>query len=397
MADPTHPDRRPASLRPSRVERLAGTGALALAAALIALAIPRETLAQHLRPWTPPFADSLQSWVAEAKARFQTNEGDSVGGANYRAYDLVGGAGRQLLRSLGRAGMTQAHVVAATLDSMGLDTEIALDPERPEFALLLVHNPFRRTASSVGYLYWFRDRELREQGIVFVSARHPQMKVWWYGAEEYPYAAGIVTENPVEGGMFDLVYLRLSYSGQFWALMQFPGHSPDLGGPGSAIWADLNHDGRPEVVTWSTTLTDSTFESCGDCPGLLTERTFAERELGFEPLESRLVPGPWATFTLFIRLLRDGNRTAAARLLADPARIPSVVSLGWGARRGRGTWKVEYAEPGQGWPRWLAMRFAGPNGPVRYIVHFTLKDGRWLIQDWVVPKPAPVRAGSSTG
>jgi hypothetical protein len=371
-------------------------GRTVVLAALAACVLPHAARAQHvIRPWTPPNADSLTAWAAEAKVRFQSNTGDSVGGANYRAYDLVGGMGRHLFRSLGRSGMLQAHVVAATLDSMGLDTEVATDPDRPEFVLLLVHNPYRRTTSSVGYLYWFRERDLREQGIVFESARRPQLRVWWYGAEEYPYASGIVTEDPREGGMFDLVYLRLSYSGSFWALLQFPGHSPDLGGPGTAAWADLNHDGRPEIVTWSTVNPDSTFEPCEDCPKLLTERSFVERELGFELLESRLVPSPYATFTLFIRMLRDGNRAAAARLLADPARIEAALSLGWGVRRGRGVWKTEYAEPGQGWPRWLAMRFAGPKGPVRYIVHFTLKDGRWLIQDWVVPKAAPSRAGSS--
>lgn len=334
-------------------------------------------------------------WAAEAATRFQTNTGDSVGGSNYRAYDLVGRMGRRMLASLGRGRMSQASAVEAALDSMGMDTELAVDPELPEFALLLVHNPHRRTASSVGYLYWFRGNDLREQGIVFVGARSPKLRAWWSGEEEYPYSAGIVTEDLAAGGMFDLVFLRLSRSGAFWALIQYAGHGPDLGGPGVAEWVDVNRDGRPEIVTWSRTNPDSTFDPCSDCPRLLTERSFVERELGFEVLESRLVPSPYATFTLFIRLLREGNRTAAARLLADPARIDAALSLGWGTRRGRGVWKTEYVEPGQGWPRWLAMRFDGPKGPVRYIVHFTLKEGRWLIQDWVVPKPAAPRVGSS--
>ena len=37
------------------------------------------------------------------------------------------------------------------------------------------------------------------------------------------------------------------------------------------------------------------------------------------------------------------------------------------------------------WPRWLALEFKGPKGPIKYIVHFEFLEGRWLIRDWVTP------------
>src|SRR5881397_1635731 len=44
--------------------------------------------------------DSLAAWATEARSHFHSNAGDSVGGTNYRAYELVGQMSRRLLRSL---------------------------------------------------------------------------------------------------------------------------------------------------------------------------------------------------------------------------------------------------------------------------------------------------------
>ena len=94
------------------------------------------------RPWTPPGTDSLVIMTAEAKVRFQANRGDSIGGANYRAYELAGLAARRMLRAIGRNNMGQARAVEAVLDSLGLDTDIVLDSEIPIFAFLMVRNPY---------------------------------------------------------------------------------------------------------------------------------------------------------------------------------------------------------------------------------------------------------------
>jgi hypothetical protein len=273
---------------------------------------------------------------------------------------------------------------------------MCLDPKQPQFALMMVRNPFHPSAAAVGFLYWFRDRELRQQGVVFHGSRSPRARVWWTARSEAPYEWGIVTTDPARDGRLELLLLRLNETATFWVLVQYEDQGPDLGGPGEAVWAEIDREGAPELIVWTHAQAESTFEECTDCPHLVREQIFVDRAPGFELFDGRLVPSPYAAFTLFIRLLQHGERAAAARLLEQPARIEQAVAAGW-ARRGRGTWSVEYGEEGETWPRWLALRFKGPNGPVHYIVHFTLRDGRWLIADWVVPRRPATGSGSSPG
>src|SRR5438093_388045 len=142
------------------------TAAWVVAAGLLAAALcASPARAQLVKPWVPPSADSVLAWSAEARARFRENLGDSVGGTNYDAYERVGRIGRLLLHSLGRANLIQAQAIEAVIDSLGLDTEVATDPRSPEFVLLMVHNPFRAKADAVGWLFWFRQSDLRVQGI----------------------------------------------------------------------------------------------------------------------------------------------------------------------------------------------------------------------------------------
>ena len=379
-------------VRPCRqVPPAHGPWAWAVAAAFVVLAHSPARAAPGIRPWVPPNADSMRAVASEARVRFRANTGDSVGGANYRGYDLVGSMGRRLLQSLGRDGMIQAHAVEALLDSLGLDTEVALDPTQPHFALLMVRNPFRMTAAAVGFLYWYRDRDLRQQGIVFHGTRRPRMRVWWTARSENPYECGVVSESLADGGRQNLLLLRLNGTATFWMLIQYEGSGPDLGS-GEAQWVEINQSGSPELVVWTRAEADSTFEECASCPHLVHERIYVERDQGYELFDTRLVPSPYAAFTLFIRLLQHQNRGAASRLLDKPSRVADAVAEGWG-RRGRSVWSVEYAEEAQAWPRWFEARFRGPQGIVHYIVRFVFRDGRWLIGDWVIPRPASLGKG----
>ena len=349
---------------------------------------PAAAAPSFVRPWTPPAADSLTAWAAEALARFRANQGDSVGGSNYRAYQIVGTIGRGVLRSLGRRNAVQAHVLQPLLDSLGLKTEVAIDPQLPEFVLMVVHNPFRPTADALGFLYWYRVDDLRIQGVVLNGGRDPLVRVWWTGRSESPYEWGIVYHQASPEGEMKLLLIRLDQSGSFWSEALPEREPPDLGGAGRAAWVDVNGDELPELITWVRAQPDSTFEECGECPHLLTERTFTERREGFTLNDSRLVPTPYANFVLFVRLLREGNRAAASRLLVNPAKLDQALALGWGGRATRDTWRVEYAED-EHWPHWLALRFNGSKGPQHYIVHFATREGRWIIQDWLVPTKAP--------
>jgi len=349
-------------------------------AAATMLGAPSVARGQTIKPWVPPAADSLVRWASEAKVRFRANTGDSVGGANYRAYDLVGTIGRRLLRSLGKNNLIQAQAIKPVFDSLGLETEVATDPKLPHFVLLMARNPYRRTASAVGYLYWFRGDDLRMQGALFRGGMQPEMRVWWTGWKQAPYGWGVVDRS--RDGELRFTLFRLAPNGSFWNLIQYADSSSQLGGAGSVAWVDMDRDERPELVAWVANDGDSLFEECPDCPKLLNELTFTERPEGFGLHDTRVVPSPYATFTLFIRLLIENNRSQAARLLKDPARLQQAVAAGWGARRTPRTWKIELAEPETRWPRWLGVRFRGPAGDKRYVVRFELHHGRWIIRDW---------------
>ena len=367
---------------------------------LVALG-PRSAPAQPIKPWVPASSDSLLAWATEARARFHTNTGDSVGGENLKAYDLVSRIGRRMLRALGPTHMNQAQAIEPAIDSLGLDTEVAVDPSQPTFALLMVHNPFRSSAMSVAWLYWYRRNDLRVQGVSFKGGREPRMKAWWTAGATTPYEWAVL-DRPAGQEGFNFTLLRLSGDGYFWRADQYEGVGPDLRDAIEVGFEDINRDGRPELVSWGRADADSLFAPCGGCPGLYTEHLYTLGEGGYELDDSRLVPTAYSTFVLFVRLLRQHNRVAAERLLEDSARLDRALALGWAEGRGRGLWEIEYAEPDRAWPRWLAVRFRGARGDQRWIVHFTQKEGRWVIKEWTsnerrgVTAPAPTEAYDTT-
>jgi hypothetical protein len=348
---------------------------------------------QTIRPWMPPSADSLQRWASDAKVAFRENQGDSVGGANFRAYNLVGNMGRRLVRSLGRAGLLQSQAVSVMLDSLGLDTDVTIDPLFPEFVLLMVRNPYRLTAHALGFLYWYQGDDLRMQGAMFFGGLRPVIRVWWTGYPDQPYSLGILDHERETAGRTRLTLFRMDQRGLAWNIVQAPDDGPDLTGVGNAAFVDINADERPELVAWIRGENDSLFETCLDCPGLIREQVYTESRPGFDLSDVRLMPTPFSTFTLFIRLLADGNRTAAARLLKDPAKMDEAIAEGWGSRRRARAWKLEYTEE-ERWPTWLEFLHHGPKGDKHYVVHFELKEGRWIIRDWVTPHRAtPIGRG----
>jgi hypothetical protein len=333
---------------------------------------------------SPPDVDSISAWAAQAKAGFRSNPGDSAGGVNYRPYEKVGLIGRRLLRSLGHRDLLLARAIRPALDSLGFVTEVATDPAFPTFALLMVRNPDSYTADAVGFLYWYRGDDLRIQGVVFRGGYHPRMRVWRTSRPEYPYEWGVLDET--RAGLLRFTMLRLGPSGVVWGIQQDEERFPLMGEPGEAAWVDLNRDGPPEFVSWTSGPTDSLFTECLDCPKLLTERTYVEGSEAFELQDQRLFPSPYATLVYFVRLLIDGKFAQAEKLVRDPAKVREAVALGWNKRVVRKTWFLEYGETGQAWPRRLALRFEGPNGVKHYGVVFAMREGRWIIDNWFEPR-----------
>jgi len=349
--------------------------------------------APQLKPWVPAGMDSISAWAVEARTLFRANTGDSLGGANFNAYVRVGRIGRQLLSSLGRGNLSQAYAVEPVIDSLGLDTEIAVDVTYPYFAVLMVRNPFRAKADVAGFLYWYQGNDLRFQGVRFTSGRNVAMRVWRTRNPEQPWSWGLVENTRHASLPVQLSLLRLSSNGYFWTAAQYPGNGPDLGGRGDASFADLNNDGVPELVSWTNATQDSTFQVCEACPRLVTERTWAERLDGFELVESRLVPSGFANFVAFTRFLRDGNRASAARLLADPAKVEEAITLGWNRVTGKGAWRVTAVEQNETWPHWIVVRHGRGPAAKSWVVNFVLRDGRWIIRDWVREKTTAPTAG----
>jgi hypothetical protein len=338
--------------------------------------------------------DSDSTWAAQAKAGFRSNAGDSAGGENYRPYERVGLIGRRLLRSLGRKDLLLAQAIKPALDSLGLATEVATDPASPTFALLMVRNPYRYTADAVGFLYWFNGDDLRIQGVVFNGGYDPRMRVWRTGQREYPFEWGILDKT--RAGLLCFTMMRQSPGGTVWGIQQDEETFPLMGEAGEAVWVDLNQDGPPEFVSWTSGSTDSLFTECPDCPKLLSERTYIESRDVFELQDQRLLPTPYATLVYFVRLLIDGKLAQAEKLVRDPAKVREAVALGWDKRVVRNPWIVERGESGQAWPRRLALRFEGPNGVKRYGVVFAMREGRWIIDNWVEPRPVERRYPSVT-
>ncbi|MFI5371855.1 MAG: hypothetical protein ACHQ52_09875, partial [Candidatus Eisenbacteria bacterium] len=375
--------RRRAATSASRDRAPARSAGRRLRTAIVILLamIPGHAGAQTIKPWVPPQADSLLVWAAQAKARFMANRGDSTAGPNYRAYEIVGDMGRRLVGSLGRNGMSQAHAVETLLDSLGLDTDVRVDPKHPTFGILMVRNPYQLTAHAVGFLLWWKERDLREQAMEFVGGQDPQFRTWWTGHEEGPWEWGI-TDRTRDQDRVEFLLLQLVPSGNYWRILQYDPDGIPVEGTTSVVWTDVNGDEKPELLVFARTQADSIVIPCHECPRVYEQLTFVERPQGFMLMDTRVVPAPMTTFSRFVRLMADGNRADASRLLRDPRRIDEAAALGWIGLKTPGAWRVLYAEPNTAWPQWLMVRVKGAHHTHDYKMDFDTAYGRWVIGSW---------------
>ena len=382
------------------MRRAAPAGLLFLG--LVALAwcgAPSVARAQAVKPWTPPGADSISSFVAEAKVRFRQATSDTIDDQTIIPFERVGQAARRLLRRLGRNGTLFAPSIEDALDSLGLQVEVVNDPKLPSIVLVMVHNPYRLSQQAVGYLLWYRGVDLRMQGAAFPPCVRPRIHSWWSGRSGSPYAVGIIYEARGKEPRLGFKYLELSADGYYWNLVQYEGNGPELGLAGDATFADLNDDGVPELVSWSQAPPDSILTTAPPVSPMIREAIYTNRGRGFVVHDARVVPGPLATLDLFLSWLRDGKLDNARHLLVDPTFLDMAVKLGWGEPRSPRNFLVDMQEQGQSWPEWLGARIVGRSGAQRWVFHFTLQDGHWLIKDWLAEQQAPSRSVSpdSTG
>ena len=366
--------------------------------ALALLAWPAQPAPQPVRPWQPPGLDSIQVLASEARVAFRRAQVDTLDANEVLPFERVGQIARRLLRRLGRANMLLAPSIEPTLDSLGFDTDVVQDLDIPSIVFVMVRNPNRPSMQAVGYLLWFRGPELRMQGIAFPPGIRPQLAAWWSGDSRSPYAAAVAYHERGASGRLGFKYLRLSADGFYWDLVQYEGNGPDLGTHGSAAFADLDGDGRPELLSFARTPQDSTLSVESPVQPIQREAIYTDRGQGFVLHDIRILPGPLATLRAFVLALRNGDREGARRLLVDPAFLELAQAAGWASGRSPRTFVVDRQEEGQRWPQWLGARVTGSVGERRWVFRFTLREGRWLIQEWraeEAPRSEPGRGAAT--
>ena len=361
---------------------------VALAAALALAAGAGSARAAVVEPWVPP-GDTLLRFATEARLRFRDQKTDSVDERSIEAYQVVGQAVRHLLRDLGKSHLQQVHAIEGALDSLGLQASVLNDPQLPSIVLAMVRNPFRPSAQAVGYLFWYRGDDLRMQGATFPANVRPRVRAWWSGKPAYPYELAVAYDRLTDPIQMGFSLLRMSPDGNYWNLVQYDGHGPELGRPGDVAFVDVNHDGLPEMVSYSPADPDTFLSVNTSVSPIENEVIWTERADGFGLHDARTVPSPLASLRLFALLLMAHRRESAERLLVTPANVAQAFANGWDAARGPGAWTVEYGEPNEQWPAWLELRIRTRGAVRRWVFHFVLQDGRWLIHDWLPEHEAP--------
>ena len=105
------------------------------------------------------------------------------------------------------------------------------------------------------------------------------------------------------------------------------------------------------------------------------------------------------------------HKAEAVQRLQDWIKVPSIAAEGRGTNEGcelmmklareAGFQKVERVDTERTWPSWLQLRFRSPKGDQHWVVHFTQKEGRWVIKDWLsedhrgTTRPAPPEAADT--
>ena len=357
---------------------------------LLALLVPASASAQIVKPWAPA-SDTLMQLASAAKLRFKRQLGDSVGGYNYEAYDLVGQAGRRLLQALGREHLLQAAAIEPTLDSLGLDVEVANDATMPSIVFMLVRNPYRPTSDAIGYLYWYRGKSLRMQGVSFPPSRRFSVHSWWSGRYGAPYETGLIFRRHTTPDSLGFRLLRLGADGNFWDLVDYERHGPRMGGDANASLIDVDGDDHPELVVFQGEEPDSflTAQVRNGVPPLLAEYLYTERPEGFVLHDVHAVPTLTSVLRLFALTLTHHDLPAARRLLLHPETLDEALANGWDKATGVGAWNIEYAEENQAWPEWFEVRIRTGATDQRWAFHFIIKDDRWVIRNWVREQQAP--------
>ena len=357
-------------------------------------------------PWKPAGLDSLRLWGLEARTRLDQTTVDSLGANEIAAYTLMDRMTSRYFSALGASGMRGAPGLLALTDSLKLDVEIEQDPDLPQFAVVTYFNPKFAGYACWTTLFWWKGADLEQQNVLFPGGRRIEMKVWWTGNELGPYEMALVSHaragNP-RLGAFSM--LRMSKNADFWGAVQTGKKTIDLGGPGVSKFVDLDNDGVPELVHWTDAELDDRFVKDRNLPTVLSERTWRRTDEGFQLLDRRTVPTPFATFVLFQRALSNGQAELARSLTSTAAVYTKATTLKLGTYSAKGSWRASEPAPGVRWEDSIRFQYGTPTRLDKGIeVRMKQVEGHWLVDALTplslgpegAPAPKPVPAPGKT-
>jgi hypothetical protein len=357
-----------------------------LSAAVLGM-LPGAAAAQKLpgaQPWRPTAADSTRIWATEAKAVLEASTNQDLGDEDLRAFMLLNQLTLNYFQKLGPRGMGGAAGLHTALDTLGLRIEITQDPDLPAFTLVNYLNPISDKFASLAFLYWFRGDELRSQPLNLGNGRWPQLRVFWIGAPEAPYEAALIHhEGDGERRSPVISTLRLSPNADVWFPRQMSSQAVRLDGTGDAVWADVNNNGLPEVVSWTESHPGPPFEFCdaANCPHVIVQSVFGRLPNGrFTQIERREMSLPIRSLVRFVQALRHGEAAAARQWADNDQVIRAAGDYGWARIEGENTFKIlrDRGEAGEDQRIRVAYQLPGDEFTAAE-VYFVNREGEWLI------------------
>ena len=256
------------------------------------------------------------------------------------------------------------------LDSLDAGAELASAPCAMVVDLFARSNP---EAGSWPWLYWCSGSEILAQpiegngmGLLAVASRG-LFGAASSAAPQVPEGIAVLYGRRAAGGQQPVLMAWRAARGDRWELAQTLG--PDsLGGVGAGEFRAV--DDTTIVLTTRTWKATRGFDECATCPHVFVSHRFRWGLAGFERVEDRVRPSPYATFVQLIQAMTAGDRGSALRLVTDGSVLEQARRAEWNLVRGpwraapaadetaremvffRGAteaWKVRFDRRGEDW------------------------------------------------
>ena len=308
--------------------------------------------------------DSLE--VAARDAQSQWDGGDTEGAAKLTARIVLADLRAHAEQT---PGLEWGGRTSALLDSLNFGAEVQSDP------CVMVVNFFSRSDPEKGswpWLFYCGPRTIDAQSIegkglkiVSVTARGLGATA---GADSAPPGVAALFGRRAAAGYQPLLMTWKRARDGHWTLDQTLG-SDSLGAFGGG---DFDRSDSGIVLTARTYRPTARFEECPTCPHVYHEVRLVWRGAGFQRLDERVLPSPYATFVRFATAMATDDRNTAGQLVSDAHWVDEAERLEFNAQHG--SWRVAPATDEN------AREMVFLRGKQEaYRVTFTPRSGDWLI------------------